>query len=228
MNIPFLTCNWQNLVYINFKVDPKIIVPFLPADVEPVLIGEKTIVSIVCFQFSKAKFFEIPIPFHQFFPEINIRVYVQRKNNPDLNGVYFISEMTPKLMTVFVAKYIFGEPFSFKNIITHKTQTQLQYQAENRDVQIDVNCNLMDSSDRKYNQEEEFVINREFAFCGKAGKKSEIFRIQHRRWNVIELRDFKFSIERFLHIPKTLQNIFQTPLSSVFVTDGSEVRVFKI
>ena len=229
MKTLFLTCNWQNLVYINYKVNPEILIPFLPKDVEPVMIDEKTIVSMVCFQFSKAKFFGMSIPFHQFFPEINIRAYVQKKGSPEINGVYFLSEMTPKLMTVLVAKYIFGEPFSLKNITTKKNDYEIQYQAENENLKLNVQCRFSQVSHQEYNQEERFVIDRKLAFCGKVGQKSQVFRVQHRRWSLLKLINFDVSLDNILHLPKRLQEIFNnTSISSVFATDGSEVKVFKL
>lgn len=107
----FMTCHWENLVYLNFHICPDLLAGLLPKDIEPDLLDGKAVISIVCFEFSNARLFGFAIPFHQYFPEINIRTYVKRKDNENLKGIYFLSEMVPKLMTFLTGKFIYGEPF---------------------------------------------------------------------------------------------------------------------
>lgn len=224
----FLTCHWENLLYVNFPLDPKILTPFLPEDVEPALFEGKAMMSIVCFEFSRASFFGFQIPFHQFFPEVNVRVYVQNKKNPNLKGVYFISEMVPKAMTVWVAKYIFGEPFSVQKIRQKKSKNSLEYFCETENLQIQ--CSLKSSNEiiENFTDEERFVIEKEFAFCGKIGKKSKIFRVSHRPWKLLKTSNPSFSLQKINHIPEVLSNILcSSKPSSIFATDGSYVEVLR-
>lgn len=108
-NYKFMTCNWENLVYINFHIKPELLAGLLPEDVEPDLLNGKAVISMVCFEFSNARLFGFKIPFHQYFPEINIRTYVKRKDNGNIRGIYFLSEMVPKLLTFFTGRFVYGE-----------------------------------------------------------------------------------------------------------------------
>ncbi len=226
---PFLTCNWENLLYINYEIDPELVVPFLPEDIEPALFGGKTSISLVSFEFSHAKFLGCKIPFHQFFPEINLRMYVQRKDNPALQGVYFISEMVPKIMTVLVAKYIFGEAFSLQKIRQNKTSNFLQYQCATEQLHLNFSVNFKENLQLMPTDLQHFIIEKEFAFCGKKGGKSKLFQVVHQKWNLYQTENPKISIKKMTNIPEVFQKIIcsQAPIS-VFATDGSFVEVFNL
>lgn len=205
MKTPFLTCHWENLVYINYEIEPDLIIPYLPNDVIPSKINGKTILSIVCFEFSKARFFGIKIPFHQCFPEVNIRVYVQKKDDPSIQGVYFISEMVPKLMTVFVAKYIFGEPFSLKKMELNKTNNSVEYKTKSNNFEMKVKATFAEQFPKILTEHESFIIEKEYAFCGKAGKNSKLFRVEHQKWNWCPIEHSKFEIKKADHLPTSFQ-----------------------
>lgn len=225
----FMTCNWENLIYLNFHIAPNLIANILPKDVELDLFKGKAVLSIVCFEFSKAKLFGLKIPFHQYFPEINIRTYVKRKDDKTVKGIYFLSEMVPKFMTYFTGKFIYGEPFSMRNLTIAKIKTNLKYAIDDSVCKINIEIEKRDILQNQIQTEEQkFVIERNLAFCGKAYQKVKIYKIKHQKWNLIDCKTLNFTIQNVKHLNKIVQNVllYETP-KSVFMTDGSEVEVFK-
>jgi len=225
----FMTCNWENLIYLNFHIAPDLLADLLPKDVELDLLQGKAVLSIVCFEFSNAKLFGFKIPFHQYFPEINVRTYVKRKDDETVKGIYFLSEMVPKFMTYFTGKFIYGEPFSLRNLTITKSRTNLKYTIDDSVCKINVEIEKGDVLQNQIQTEEqEFVIERSFAFCGKADQKVKIYEIEHQNWNLLDCKNLKFDVDKIGHLNTAIQNILlHKKPESVFMTDGSKVEVFK-
>ena len=92
----FLTAQWQNLIMANYEIDPSILLPYLPKNVELDYYQGKTYVSLVGFLFKNSSIFNIPIPSMGTFEEVNLRFYVVRKVGNELRrGVVFINETVP-------------------------------------------------------------------------------------------------------------------------------------
>ncbi|MBB4804871.1 uncharacterized protein YqjF (DUF2071 family) [Chryseobacterium defluvii] len=225
----FMTCNWENLIYLNFHMDPELLAPFLPKDTEPDLLNGKAVISIVCFEFSNARLFGFKIPFHQYFPEINIRTYVKKKDNGNIKGIYFLSEMVPKFMTYFTGKFIYGEPFSLRKLKISKTEKDLKYFIKDSGCEMEIEAGKKNMhSDRELTEEEEFVIERSLAFCGKASQNARMYEVKHQKWNLVESSNFNFTIKKIRHISSDIQNVLlDKKPESIFMTDGSGVEVYK-
>src|SRR6476660_6735915 len=92
----FLKARWQNLLMVNFEVDPKILLPHLPAYTELDSFNNKTLVSVVGFMFNDTKVFGLRWPYHTNFEEVNLRFYVKHLDGHTWKrGVVFISEIVP-------------------------------------------------------------------------------------------------------------------------------------
>ena len=63
---PLLTVCWNNLVMLNFEIDPSALQPYLPAHTE-IDLYNKCLISLVGFKFSKAELLKLPIPLYQDF-----------------------------------------------------------------------------------------------------------------------------------------------------------------
>ncbi|RKT01670.1 DUF2071 domain-containing protein [Chryseobacterium defluvii] len=228
-NYKFMTCNWENLVYINFHIKPELLAGLLPEDVEPDLLNGKAVISMVCFEFSNARLFGFKIPFHQYFPEINIRTYVKRKDNGNIRGIYFLSEMVPKLLTFFTGRFVYGEPFSLRNLKIVKTKGNIKYAVQDSICEMNIGVERMElSTCQRLTGEQEFVIQRSLAFCGNAGMKSKMYEVRHQEWNLIHIKNFDIMVNKIKHINSNIQSVLlQKMPESVFMTDGSEVEVFK-
>lgn len=108
----FLTAQWQNLIMANYEIDPAILLPYLPKDVELDCYHGKTYVSLVGFLFKGSSIFNIPIPSMGTFEEVNLRFYVVRKVGNELRrGVVFINETVPNKIVAWVANKLYKEHY---------------------------------------------------------------------------------------------------------------------
>jgi len=69
----FLSAKWNNLIMLNYEVDPDILKPHLPPFTELDLWQGKALVSMVGFLFRDTRVKGIRWPFHVNFEEVNLR-----------------------------------------------------------------------------------------------------------------------------------------------------------
>ena len=121
-NDVFLTADWRNLAMLNYEVDSRLLLPFVPRNTEFDLWNGRAFVSLVGFQFLKTKVLGISIPFHRNFDEINLRFYVKREEGNEIRrGVVFIKEIVPRWAIASVARNFYGENY-ISLPMTHKIE----------------------------------------------------------------------------------------------------------
>jgi len=94
----FLTAEWRHLAMLNYEVDARLLLPFVPAETELDCLDGKVFVSLVGFRFLRTRMFGwVAIPMHSNFEEVNLRFYVRRQvGNEVRRGVVFIQETVPR------------------------------------------------------------------------------------------------------------------------------------
>ena len=109
----FLSAEWQNLVMLNYRVDPAILERLVPRGTELDSFEGVMYVSVVGFQFLRTRIFGVvPIPFHVNFDEVNLRFYVRRREGSEVRrGVVFVKEMVPRRAIAQVARWSYGEKY---------------------------------------------------------------------------------------------------------------------
>src|SRR2546426_373748 len=113
MNSTFLTAEWRYLAMLNFEIDPAILRPLVPRGTELDFYRDIAYVSVVGFRFLNTHVFGIGLPFHRDFEEVNLRFYVRRRAEEGWRrGVVFIRELVPRRAIAFVARSLYGEPYS--------------------------------------------------------------------------------------------------------------------
>ena len=96
---PFFTAAWRDLLLLNWRVDPALLQPHVPADVKLDPWRGEHFVSVVGFRFLDLAVKGMPAVGHRDFPEINLRFYVQREVRGEIRrGVVFLRELTPRRM----------------------------------------------------------------------------------------------------------------------------------
>jgi hypothetical protein len=128
----FLKARWENLVMINYAVDPDVLQSYLPKGVELDYYQDKTYVSLVGFMFKDTRIFNVPVPLLGTFEEVNLRFYVKRAvGNETRRGVVFISEIIPDKIVAWTANLLYHEHYSCfptkHEIIIEKAEKKVAY-----------------------------------------------------------------------------------------------------
>ncbi len=98
---------------LNYEVDPKLLSGYVPPGTVLDSFHGRTYISLVGFRFRRTKLFGfLPIPFHADFDEVNLRLYVRRKEGEESRrGVVFIAEIVPKWAVAQLARAAYGENY---------------------------------------------------------------------------------------------------------------------
>ena len=109
----FLTAEWRHLLMLNWRIDPDLLAPLVPAGTALDTRDDAHHVSLVGFLFLRTRLLGVPIPFHRDFEEINLRFYVRRTVGHEVRrGVCFIRELVPRRAIALTARLAYNEPYA--------------------------------------------------------------------------------------------------------------------
>ncbi len=229
----FLTAEWRNLVMANYSVDPGLLQRFVPAGTELDLWQDKCYVSLVGFMFREVRVRGFKIPFHTNFPEVNLRFYVRSKqNNEWKRGVVFISEIVPSPAIVFVANSIFREKYralQMKNICFEDKTGLLHvvYAWKRKNywnsitVKADVNPAVLPAGSK-----EEFITEHFWGYTQVNNQKTAEYQVQHPRWNIHAVNQYEINCDFASLYGMEFSMLAQRSPDSVFLGEGSGVKLF--
>lgn len=229
----FLKAQWNNLLMLNYEVDPDILKPYIPPGTILDLWKGKALVSMVGFMFLDTQVLGIKWPLHINFEEVNLRFYVKHFNgNEWKRGAVFISEIVPKPMIVVIANTLYKEHYSampMRHSINELPGDQTQYLYEwkfdgqwNNRIGGTVANKL---SPIVPGSPEEFIFEHYWGY-NKASKKTTFeYQVEHISWNVGQVINPVFEAEIGRLYGKKFEPYLKKKPYSAFFADGSEVIV---
>ena len=114
---PLFFANWERAVFIHYEVDPEILQPEVPFQLD--LRGGRAYLSLVAFTMHRmrprvggcfSEWLFKPIANHEF---LNLRTYVRQNDEP---GIYFLAEWLSNRLSVHLGPRTFGLPYRFGKI----------------------------------------------------------------------------------------------------------------
>lgn len=224
----FLKARWEKLLNITYAVEPQLLEAHLPKGLELDRIDGNAFVSLVAFEFNQVKLKGLPIPFHQNFPEINLRFYV---NFNGKRGVVFIREFVPRYCVALVANRIYNEPYhSIQMVHSSATENgnlycQHQFQYRGRTFSIATQSSTQTFLPAESSMEHYFK-EHDLGFGVDHSGNSLAYRVDHPIWEIyrdVQVRmDVDFGV---LYGEKWNFLKDQKPLNTL-LAKGSEVKVF--
>ncbi len=230
MNRAFLTADWRYLAMLNYTIDPALLKPLAPPGTELDYFHDATYVSIVGFRFVGTKVFGLPIPWHRNFEEVNLRFYVRRRAADGWRrGVAFVRELVPRRAIAWVARTLYGEPYSAMPMGHRIEQTRSSLHVEYRWLR-DGKWESLGVLARGAPQplvagsHEEFIAEHYWGYTSRRDGSSE-YQVEHPPWRIWP------GTESYLHadVLALYGDLFVEALSlrpaSAFIADGSNVTV---
>lgn len=232
MQRPFLTAHWQYLVMLNYSIDPRVLLPFVPDGTELDQWEGKTFVSLVAFKFCNTKVKGVPIPFHRNFEEVNLRFYVKRKTSSELRrGVVFVKEIVPRLAIALVAKYLYNENYISlpmgHSLNLESQPASVQYRWSQRGIAQHITADFQGApGDLSDGSQEEFITEHYWGYTKQRDGGTIEYQVTHPRWKVWSARSFDAQVD----VSRLYGNVFEPFLTtapvSAFVAEGSPVAVY--
>lgn len=222
----FLSAYWENLILINYEVDPNILKPYIPKGTQLDSFNGKYYVSIVGFMFKDTKVLGLKLPYHINFEEVNLRFYV--KHN-DKRGVVFIKEIVPKSLITLVANSIYHEHYqtnkmkhSWSENDNHK-EFQYQWKLNQQWQSISVKTEKQ-TSNIKDNSEEQFITEHYFGYTKHKNKTFE-YEVTHPTWKQLKVIDFDININFEANYGEHFKILQTLKPTSVILAKGSKITV---
>lgn len=233
-NSVFLTAEWQDLVMLNYEVDPQLLEKYVPVGTELDSFLGKSYLSLVGFRFCRTRLFgSLPVPLHSNFEEVNLRFYVRhRDGEEDRRGVVFITEIVPKRAVAAMARLLYVENYRclpMKHYISSeagkKTATYL-WQIEKRWCKLTEQETGLPQIPREGSLEQ-FITEHYWGYSAQRGAGSIEYHVAHAPWKVSMGTSASFEGDATQLYGPELARILLRPPCSAFIADGSPVTVFR-
>ncbi len=227
----FLSASWLDLVFLNYAIDPEVLLPFVPNGTALDSFAGKTYISLVGFRFCETRLWgKISIPFHSDFEEVNLRFYVRRETGGEVRrGVVFIKEIVPKAAIALTARLVYGE-----NYVSHPMKHKIVANEHQSEVEYSWNCNGSWSrlhasawGAAKLPAEhglEQYITEHFWGYSQKSGRTIE-YHVTHAPWSVriASASDFEGNAST-LYGPD-FASLLSRPPDSAYIAEGSPIEV---
>jgi uncharacterized protein YqjF (DUF2071 family) len=228
----FLKAEWNNLIMLNYEVEPEVLKKYLPAGTELDLWQGRALVSMVGFMFNNTKVLGIKWPFHTNFEEVNLRFYVRYFDGDAWKrGAVFISEIVPKYIIAATANLLYKEHYSrlpMRHSITAATDdhTNFLYEWKLNGIWNKLGATVNNKlTPIQPGSAEEFIFEHYWGYNPWSDTVTMEYQVEHISWQIGLVKDFVFEAD----VAKLYGDEFVPYLSakpiSVFFAQGSEIAV---
>jgi uncharacterized protein len=229
----FLSAEWRDLVMLNYEVDPKLLIEYIPPGTLLDSYKGRTYVSLVGFRFLHTKLFgSLSVPFHSDFDEVNLRFYVRRKQaDGERRGVVFIAEIVPNWAVAKLARLAYGENY-VRLPMKHRIDTSGTGKAAEYKWHLNgASCKLhahgsFSPAPAEEGSLEQFITEHYWGYSKHRGGNSLEYQVSHVPWNVWMTTSAGFEGDTSSIYGHELGAVLQRRPDSAFIADGSPVKVF--
>lgn len=178
----------------NYEVDAEFIERYVPKGCELDLYEGRALITVVAFGFRDTKILGVPIPFYRDFPEINLRMYVKRKEGDGWRrGVVFIKEIIPHRLPAWIAKTVFKENFHVMPVDVELDERFIIYRWGEENYMGGIVQDKL--CDWEAGTEEQFIGDNFWAYKRVNENKTLEFEVTHEAWKMCELEDVELNID---------------------------------
>ena len=220
-----MTAEWNNLLMLNYSVDPSLLEPFVPAGTELDAFEGKTYLSLVGFEFNRTRVLGFAVPFHQNFEEVNLRFYVRRSSK---RGVVFIRELVPKFAVAAVARLLFKENYSCVPMSHRVEAGKVEYTwrlgSQRCLMRIETDGEIFVPPEGSLSQ---FITEHYWGYTTQKGGGTLEYEVQHPPWQVWNAKQASFVGNAAGLYGAEIAQILTREPDSAFLAQGSPVTVFK-
>jgi uncharacterized protein YqjF (DUF2071 family) len=227
----FLTADWNNLLMLNYAVDPLILQSHVPEGTQLASFEGTTYISLVGFEFNNTRISDISVPFHGSFEEVNLRFYVRRG---DRRGVVFVRELVPKLAVAFIARIAYGEKYS-RVAMAHRIHYRLDRDAVEAEYSWGSGAGLcsmrVETESATYLPADgslsQFITEHYWGYATQRGGGTIEYEVQHPKWQVREASTAVVNGDATQFYGADFGRAVMRKPDSAFLAEGSDVTVFR-
>jgi len=228
----FLQAQWNDLLMLNYEVDPEILIPYLPFATILDLYRGKALVSMVGFMFRETRVLGVKWPFHVNFEEVNLRFYVKHFDGKEWKrGAVFVSEIVPKSLIVLVANNLYKEhyralPMRHSTNPVDDDYTQYLYEWKLKGAWNKLGATVSNHfEDIQPNSGEEFIFEHYWGYNSLGTEQTMEYQVEHISWQVAQVKNPIFEADIAELYGEAFVPFLKRPPFSAFFAKGSEISV---
>ncbi len=231
---PFLTARWLNLIMLTYRLDPAMLLPFVPPGCELDLRDGNALASLIAFDFADTRVMGIRWPGFVNFPEINLRFYVRRPTSTGAErGVCFIREFVRQRTVACIARRVYNEPYAVAPLhsqvnqqagvihVRHTLQLKRQLFSVEVTASTESICPPADSI-------ECFLKEQQWGFGTSRGGRLIRYQVIHPVWNIHPVTSHQLTWDWQTVYGPHWASLQQMQPTSVMLAEGSAVEVFPL
>ncbi|HWB28702.1 MAG TPA: DUF2071 domain-containing protein [Chitinophagaceae bacterium] len=229
---PFLTAEWCNLIMLNYVADPGVLIKYLPAGTEIDTWNNTCYISLVGFMFLNTRVKGLRVPMFTNFEEFNLRFYVRFKDDGIWKrGVVFVKEIVPKRLVSTIANTVYGEHYAccpMKNSLVRDEDTlavKYEWRYKNEWNFIDVKAGGT-AKPLPENSEAEFITEHFWGYTRLKDNITSEYKVEHPRWNIHPVYSYGIRCNTRDLYGDDFHVFLQEEPVSVFMAEGSAVKVY--
>jgi uncharacterized protein YqjF (DUF2071 family) len=227
----FLTAEWNDLLFINYEIEPKLLKNYVPIGTELDLWNNKCYISLIGFMFEEVKVLGIKIPFHINFEEVNLRFYVKRfENGIWKRGVVFVKEIVPKHAITFVANTLYNEHYETLPMrnerVTEESTLGFKYSWKKN-----MHWHSISATTRKElllieeNSEAEFISEHYYGYTKSSESKTVEYEVTHPKWQQLTVLNYEVNIDFQSVYGNEFAFLQNLKPDSCFMAKGSKITI---
>lgn len=227
----FMKAEWNDLLFINYEINPAVLEKYIPKGTEIDLFKDKCYISVIGFMFEDVEVMGIKIPYHINFEEVNLRFYVKRfEDGIWKRGVVFVKEIVPKYAITFVANTLYNEQYQTLPMRHERTSkdNQLNFKYEWKknhswnSIAVQTEKELLPIDEHS---EAEFVSEHYYGYSISPRQKTIEYEVKHPRWQQYKVIDYSINVD-FKNVYGEEFSFLQTlKPASCFVAKGSKISI---
>jgi uncharacterized protein YqjF (DUF2071 family) len=231
----FLTAEWRWLAMLNYRVEPELLHPYVPAGTELDSWNGATYLSIVGFLFRDTRVRGVPVPFHRHFEEVNLRFYVRRTAGSEVRrAVTFLRELVPRRAIATVARLSYNEPYTALPMRHHLgpsdartgAPTVVEYGWRYRSNSCRLSVQPMGvAQPLEAGSEEEFIAEHYWGYTRQRDGGTVEYRVDHPPWRVWQVRSARLEGDIVPLYGVDVASAISGAPASAFLADGSAVSL---
>jgi uncharacterized protein YqjF (DUF2071 family) len=222
-----ISAQWRDLVMLSYEVDPRLLLPYVPAGTSLDFHNGRALVTVVGFRVLATRVAGLPLPLHQDFEQVNFRFYVWRKVGAEIrHGAVFLKEIVPSLSMTLGARLFFGENYvaaPMRHEVTHGEHgwASYEWQASNRWNRVAATRNGVPAP-AAANSIEAFVQERRWGYARQTGGATLEYHVEHPSWAVSPVSDPTLDCDvAGVYGTQFVTTLSRSPISA-FIAEGSE------
>ena len=220
---------------LNYEVEPRLLLPLVPAGTELDHWNSKVFVSLVGFRFLKTKLFGfLPVPLHTNFDEVNLRFYVRRREGSEVRrGVVFIRELVPRSAVAFIARTFYHENYmalpmdhDIRPLPDNQLRVGYRWRSGKRrskrwnsiSLETEGECALPSPDSA-----EQFITEHYWGYAAQPGGGCVEYQVSHPAWRVWQVRQSAFDGDAEDLYGKEIATALRGRPHSAFLAEGSAI-----